>query len=190
MGTRITRTDTGGRFLFDELTFNRPRANKSAYILIFKPGWVATARSTPISSTLFLPSQMTLTQSLSRGPGRQQRKTIGWPEDLVATLGPSEFTRSDEVFETLTIAGHRFCEPIGTEASVAAMKHALFIAKTFTERERVRATCALAAEHARLAASGSAWPFDCNNLFFKHQPTDQVLAAEAEIEAQHNHMSK
>jgi hypothetical protein len=31
--------------------------------------------------------------------------------------------------------------------------------------------------------NASDWPFDCENLPFKHQPSPEVLAVEAELEA-------
>lgn len=190
MGTQVTRTNMQGRFRFDELAFNRPLANKHAYILIFKPGWIASARSTSIRSSLFLPPPQPYVQSLRRGPGTQQTRPVSVQTEALSTLAASEFTRSDELLATLMIAGQRLCDPTRTEVSAAALSHALSIAKTFDERERVRATCGLAAEQSQTAGLATSWSFDCNNLPFRHQPSDEVLATEAAIEVKHDHMPR
>lgn len=181
MGSQSTKTDVRGRFRFDHLTSNRPLANKRVHLSVFRPGWISTSRDTHIRSSLFLPSAETEALALRRGPG-EARPGQSWPENIRARLPPDEFTHTEEFFATLRVLAQAqfLCGSGGDQVLLAAMEHALSIAKSFDERFRARARCHRAAEiqHER----GTSWPFDCSNLKFKHQPSREVLALEEEFD--------
>lgn len=181
MGTRLTRTDHRGRFRFDALTFNRPLAEKSAHITVFKSGWLAASASSEISSSLWAISP-SISVALNHGPGERQsvrRYQLGDPQ---SRLPMQEHTRSDELFDTegVVIEVTAKCGSQGLLMAIAAMTHALEIAATYDERERVRAACGYAKKH---ISAETNWPFDCENLQFENPVSDEVLAVEAEVAA-------
>ncbi len=182
MGTRVTRTDRLGRFRFDAFTFNRPLAEKSAHIIVFKPGWISSAESSEIATSLWVPSPRARL-SLKRGPGERQSMTRRGPGFPWERLPLQERTRSDELFGTQTTVVDVMsrCGHQGLPMARAAMEHALDIAETFDERERTRASCLYAMDAA--TKFGRSWPFDCENLPFKKPVSAEVLAVEAEVVA-------
>lgn len=182
MGTRLAVTDQYGRFRFNLLTLNRPLTHKRAKLLVFKPGWISHADSSPIKSSLFaLDGGVPI--ALTRGPGAS-RSTRSFMDQSAAALQPAEKQRSDELFKTLRALSQikLMCE-YQPEVAVAAMTHALNIAQTFDERERARSACRGVTRRLASLEDKHEWPFDCDNLAFKHEPSAAALALEAELEA-------
>lgn len=183
MGTQAVRTDENGQFRFNHLTYNRSLANKWARIVVFKPGWIAASADAPMRSSLFARTPIGPNLSLTLGSG-QSRSATAWPPNVRARLPSIEFSYSEELFATLrVVAQARFiCGSAGDDVLIAAMDHAISIAKSFDERFRTRGRCHRAA--VILGRRDSAWPFDCDNLGFKHQPSALVLAVETDLRAQ------
>ncbi len=182
MGTRVTRTDSLGRFRFDAFTFNRPLAQKSAHIIVFKPGWIASTESSSIASSLWALSPK-VRISMTRGPGERQSVRQYRPDDAQARLPTSEHSFSSELSGAARVVVRAMsrCGYQGLPMARAAMEHALDITTTFDERERIRASCRYAANAAM--RFGRSWPFDCENLPFKKSVSSEVLAVEAEVVA-------
>jgi len=179
MGLRLTKTDNLGRFHFDTLTFNRALAKKSAFIMVFKPGWLPYAGSSAISSSLVAISP-TVHIELTRGPGDTMRMSYD-SQSLPSRLQDHERTFSGELFgtERTVVEAVSRCGPQGLSMATAAMAQALDIASTFEERERVHAACLYAND--AIKAPGHDWPFDCEHLPFKKPVSADVLAVEAEV---------
>jgi hypothetical protein len=192
MGSRLAKTNRFGWFLFDEITINRQLANKSASILVFKPHWLTEAQSTDVSTSLLaLPSIARL--NLGIGPGEKKVRTRRDQNSDGALLPTSEYMRSEELFDTLSIVMYDACSLPGFELSVVAMRHGVEIAETYDERDRTRSACISARNSIAKANESRAeakhwfrrfepdyvWPFDCDNLPFKKPPSPEVLAVEA-----------
>jgi hypothetical protein len=193
MDIRITRSGPFGYFSFDELTFNRPLAQKYAYLLAFKPGWLDESGSTSIASSLFSVSPMH-SIVLTRGPGARRSALVN-PARLIAALPPHELTFSEE-FSSTTAVIHgtlfRDCGSAGIPVAAAAMQHALNLAETFDERRRAQSSCLGAESDIRRMthdkeATKRLWPFDCRNLPFAKPPSEEALAMERELRNQLPH---
>lgn len=183
MGVHLIRTDEQGRFEIDELTPNRALANKSAHATVFRPGWIPVTMRVPLRTSIFALVPQGIRVPLARGPGARHDNARSWAaENLRTPVDTQDLSYSDEFFATIRVLSRASsaCESEASEMFVAAMSHALDIAVTLDERDRLRAMCLLASDH--LAPSGR-WPFDCENLRFKYQPSGEVLKAEAEIAA-------
>lgn len=180
MGGRLVKTDHLGRFRFDSLAFNRPLANKSAHLVVFKPGWLTGTEDSEIASSLWTLSPQVRFE-LKRGPGERLQVTKPGPGFPTEKLPLYERTRSAELFSTthLIVKAMSVCDPVGLPMASAAMERALEIAKTYDERERTHAACL----YAKSAAVGAKreWPFDCEHLPFKKPVSAEVLAVEAEV---------
>lgn len=182
MGTRVTRTNRLGRFHFSSLAANRARANKSAFLLVFKPGWIAEMQSAEMSSSVWWRPTPHTRITLRKGPGQRLSTTRRGPGFVWEGLPLDDRFYSDELFgtERVLVEALSACSSEGVALGVVAMNHGLEIAGTFDERDRMRGACRYARKH----ASGHAlWPFDCEALPFKKPVSEAVLAAEAELEA-------
>lgn len=193
MDIRITKSGPFGYFSFDELTFNRPLAEKHAYLIAFKPGWIDHTGSTPIASSLFAVSPL-YSITLTRGPGDRRSALIN-PSHLVAALSSHELTFSEEFSSAEGVMMESLSQSCGTggvPVAVLAMKHILQTAETFDERERAGASC-LSAERniSEMTQSEKAtrklWPFDCKNLAFAKPPSKEALAMERALREQNPH---
>ena len=186
IGSRIAQTNRWGWFYFDEIAANRPLANKSFRIHAFKGDWIAASAGGDLQSSVFLwPHFKTIV--LQHDSGAQ----IDGPASLVTLELPRhEYARSEEVFSTLRVVTSNPCGRAGLELSEVAMVHALEIAITYGDRDWSRASCLSAKKHAgdlktarvellRRIEPDYVWPFDCDNLPFKKQPSPEVLAVEA-----------
>jgi hypothetical protein len=184
MGLHATRTDARGHFAYSEVTYNRALAEKSAYLTVFKPGWIARSASFPLRTSILAWAPGSARVELQPGPGKRRDTSATWTEETRSRLGSIEFTYSEELFSTLSVVSRATwwsCDAESTEVLVSAMNHALNISATLDERARSRSMCLLAAH--KLEAEGLSWPFDCRNLQFNHQPSSEVLAIERELEA-------
>lgn len=187
IATRAIRTDVGGRFKFSELMLNRALANKSAHIIVFKPGLLTSTKGIKLSASLLASSPFVMF-NLAADDGRRRETNI-YPASYPAGRLPLvERTYGQELFsaEGFLLDAASACT-VDVEVLSAAMQHILQIAETFDERERARAACGyvekrLASNH-RAPISPAAWPFQCDNLPFKKEPTAEVVAVEAQLTA-------
>ncbi len=187
MGTRAVRTDQLGAFRISVFTWNRPLADKSVYVMGFTPGRLVLVEDVAIGTSI-LSEGPKIRMAMGSGPGETRFTTVNREGDPALRLPQSERGYSDELFSTLRVLAHQACEPqFALQMKEVAMKHAIGIAKTFDERERVRRWCRTVRFDSNLEAKRAStvfqWPFDCENLPFKHQPSPEVLAVEAELEA-------
>jgi hypothetical protein len=179
MGVRLTRSDQLGHFEFDTFTSNRPLANKTADILVFKPGWLTASETSGIASSIWSISPE-LRLVLKRGPGRRQMVRHYEPNDPQHSLPAHELSHSDELFDAtgIVVEVTARCGTEGLPMAVSAMKHALQIAETYDERDLARSACGYARKH---APAESDWPFECRRLSFQKAVSAAVLAVEAQL---------
>lgn len=92
-------------------------------------------------------------------------------------------THSEELFGTLRVAARAAsaCE-YQSEMVRSALNHALSIARTFDERERVRVACRGVAKRLASLPKKHEWPYDCENPPFKHPPSESARALELKLE--------
>jgi hypothetical protein len=196
MDVKITKSGPFGFFSFDELTFNRPVAEKHVYLIAFKEGWLDRTGSTSIASSLFSISPMN-SIVLTPGPGKRRTALVN-SATLTAALSPHELTFSEEFFSTTTVIDlslSQHCGSAGIPVAAFAMQRALQIAETFDERVRARATCRGAkSDISRMIRDKEAakrlWPFDCKNLAFAKSPSKETLAMERELRKQERHANE
>lgn len=195
MGAQVTRTNDLGEFSIKRLSVNRALANKDVSIFALKPGWVSNRSYSAISSSLlgWPPSVSIQLEQPRRRRSHASSTDIG----SALALPAHQQTYSNELTSTLILLSEYACGRDGFELYIHAMNHALSIAQTFNERERVMAWCRYSERqtaHYNLrrveklrwflhSEPEYVWPFDCENLPFKHQPSAEVLAVEAELAA-------
>lgn len=182
MGTLTTQTDSNGRFSISHLTFNRALANKSASFVAFKEGWIPVSVDAPLRSSLISPPPAVQETLLARGPG-VDLTVIAYTSEISNRLPAYEFSSSQELRETIFFASYRRCNEPRNEAHIAALSHSISIARTLDERDRTRAGCRGLKKLLEAEEPDTVFPFDCENLPFKHEPSPEVLAVEAEIKA-------
>lgn len=182
MGQRIIKTDASGRFYINYFTTNRALAAKGATWRTFRGGYISDSSGSVIrSSLLALPPKST--KLLSKA-GSGDRFIAQGTEYLIARRLPAlELSASRELLGSLHFASALGCGSSYTAPHIDAVHYAISIAQTFNERMRVRATCREIRDQIAIADRGQPWPFDCDNLPFKYEPSPEVLAVEAEIKA-------
>ena len=192
MGSAIAQTGATGLFVVDEFVLNRALAGRSVFLLVMKPGWVATRASARTGGSLVSFPSFTKF-SMREGPGARRDTRSHTPGSPELSLLPHELTSSEELFEVLQIASLEPCDDAGLRFSVIAMEYALEVASTFDERWRTRSACGLARASIAKINGGSlrrdsgfgrfkkelSWPFNCEELHFKHSPSPEVLSVEA-----------
>jgi hypothetical protein len=179
MGAVAGKTDSNGRFGISRLTRNRALAHKTASLIAFKEGWIASWTDTPYRSSIisFPPAAQEL--KLTKGPGAYLT-AASYIGAISSRIPESEFSSSEELRQAIFFAFYQWCGEPRSEGHIAALAHAISMAKTLNERDRVRAGCRAMTT---LIDNGTHFPFDCDNLPFKHEPSPEVLAVEAEIKA-------
>lgn len=193
MGTAIARTDARGRFLFDELHLNRPLANKTVHITVFKPGWHGYQETFQVRSSLFA-TPVRAEIAVARATDTKTAVRSNLVASLDSLLSAEEKLLSDELRSTLTVISST-CDYEGFHVAENAFEHALRIASTYSERARVRGACLYvqssvermkAAKQKRgwqrvRASDTYKWRFDCDQLPFAKPPSPQTAAVEAEL---------
>ncbi len=194
MGSKTVRTGVFGLFVFDELELNRPLANKSAFITVFKPGWISQSDDAVLSSGILTWPGL-IHVRLERGPGERTDPRSRSAGDPSFSLPAKERMSSRELLQTLHVVAGPVCSTADLALAALAMQHAVDIAETYDERERVRSSC-LAVELQvkslkqskrggfdwyQLFSSDFSWGFHCDELHFAHQPQPNVLAVEDRV---------
>jgi hypothetical protein len=177
-----TKTDAAGRFYINYFWTNQPLANKNAGWMAFKAGYIASRGRSPMRSSVFATPPSAATVVLETGPG-ERIKAFQPTYFESARLPETQQTATRELMRSLTFATTIGCNTSHTRPHLEAFHHALAIAQTFDERMRVRSSCLGIKSAIERRGGSKPWPFDCDNLPFKHQPSPEVLAVEAEIRA-------
>lgn len=183
MESRIVETDEFGNFSLSVLTRNRFMTGKSAHLLVYKPGFNTHSLSVSISSSLFLRAP-SYNIKLTRATNSRNEST--WSQNIMDRMQPLEVTYADSLLASTFVVteGISACGRAGLPLAIRAMQYSIESASTFDERDRARSACGFARQRLQHYEYGlEQWPFDCDNLPFKHQPSPEVFAVEAELAA-------
>jgi hypothetical protein len=182
IGQMAVQTDSSGHFYLSQIGMDHALADKSASWKAFAPGYISGLGSSQVRSSVIALPPRSATARLAQGPG--EKLTITPPAyRLAERLPPTELSASRELLEAVSFAFEPGCGEGFTNAHLAAAYHAASIAQTFNERMRVRDACHDIKSRIAAVPDAKPWPFDCDNLPFKYEPSPEVLAVEAEIKA-------
>jgi hypothetical protein len=183
MGTAVETSDANGNFHFDVFASNRMLVEKSASIWAFTTGRAVEFESSTISASLFGRARSI---RIVLSPRSGERGNVVWKRAPLDKLpaGENEYSMDLASMVGLITNGASTCNHAGLPVAERAMSEALRIARTFDERLKVRAACKYAAISVHKRWTNDRWPFDCNHLPFEQMPSPQVLAVEAQLEAE------